>query len=117
LPIAKVSTQHMAGILRGDTSGLAQPGRGWASTTRNGRATALLRSGSCSTEYGRARFVLEALKAWAPPRMFEEGGRALVALTVLPDVTRERVLEDLLDQLRRLHAALQSATAVTLTAS
>jgi hypothetical protein len=38
--------------------------------------------------------------------MFEEGGRALVALTVLPDVTRERVLEDLLDQLRRLHAAL-----------
>ena len=70
-----------------------------------------------NTEYGRARFVLEALKAWAPPRMFEEGGRALVALTVLPDVTRERVLEDLLDQLRRLHAALQSATAVTLTAS
>ena len=59
-----------------------------------------------NTEYGRARFVLEALKAWAPPRMFEEGGRALVALTVLPDVTRERVLEDLLDQLRRLHAAL-----------
>jgi hypothetical protein len=70
-----------------------------------------------NTEYGRAPFVLEALKAWAPPRMFEEGGRALVALTVLPDVTRERVLEDLLDQLRRLHAALQSATAVTLTAS
>jgi hypothetical protein len=69
-----------------------------------------------NTEYGRAPFVLEALKAWAPPRLFEEDGRAFVPLTVLPDVTRERVLEDLLEQLRRLHAALQSTAAVTITA-
>jgi len=61
-------------------------------------------------------FVLEALKAWAPSRLFEENGRALIPLTVLPDVARERVLEDLLEQLRRLHAALQSAAAVTITA-
>jgi hypothetical protein len=48
--------------------------------------------------------------------LFEEDGRAFVPLTVLPDVTHEGVLEDLLEQLRRLHAALQSAAAVTITA-
>jgi hypothetical protein len=69
-----------------------------------------------SSEYGRALFVLEALKAWASPRLFEVDGSALVPLTVLPDVARERVLEDLLEQLKRLHAALQSAAAVTVTA-
>lgn len=62
-------------------------------------------------KWGRARFVLQALKAWAPPRLFEEEGRALIPLTVLPNVTRERVLEDLLEQLRHLHVALQSAAA------
>jgi hypothetical protein len=62
-----------------------------------------------NTEYGRAPFVLEALKAWAPPRLFTEDGCAYVPLTVLPDVTRERVLEDLLEQLRRMHAALGAA--------
>jgi hypothetical protein len=66
--------------------------------------------------FGRAPFVLEALKVWAPPRLFEEDGRVLVPLTVLPDVARERVLEDLLEQLSRLHAALQSAAAVTIPA-
>jgi hypothetical protein len=69
-----------------------------------------------NTESGRAPFVLEALKAWTPPRLFEEGGHALVPLTVLPGVTRERVLEDLLDQVKDLYAALQSAAAVTITA-
>jgi hypothetical protein len=69
-----------------------------------------------NTEESRAPFVLEALKAWAPPRLFEEDGRAFIPLTVLPDVTRERVLEDLLEQLGRLHAALQSAAAATITA-
>jgi hypothetical protein len=29
-------------------------------------------------EFGRAPFVLEALKAWAPPRLFRESGRALI---------------------------------------
>jgi hypothetical protein len=61
--------------------------------------------------FGRAAFVREALKGWAPPRLFEEDGRAVVPLTVLTDVTRERVLENLLDQLQRLHAALQSTAA------
>jgi hypothetical protein len=69
-----------------------------------------------NTAYGRAPFVREALKAWAPPRLFEENGRALIPLAVLPDATRERVLEDLLDQLKRLHAELQSAAAVITTA-
>jgi hypothetical protein len=69
-----------------------------------------------NSEYGRAPFVLEALKAWAPPRLFEEDGRALIPLTVLPDVSRERVLEDLIEQLRRLHAALPSAEVPTITA-
>jgi hypothetical protein len=68
-----------------------------------------------NSQYGRAPFVLEALKAWTPPRLFEEDGRAFVPLTVLPDVTRERVLEDLLEQVRRLHAALQSTVAVPIT--
>lgn len=68
-----------------------------------------------NTKYGRAPFVLEALKAWTSPQLFEEDGRALTPLTVLPDVTRERVLEDLLEQLRRLHAVLQSAAAETIT--
>jgi hypothetical protein len=44
--------------------------------------------------------VLEALKAW--PRLFEADGEAIVPLTVLPNVVRERVLEDLLEQLRTL---------------
>jgi hypothetical protein len=69
-----------------------------------------------NTEFGRAPFVLEALKAWARPRLFEEDGYACVPLAVLPDVSRERVMEDLLEQLRCLHAALQSAAAVTITA-
>jgi hypothetical protein len=68
-------------------------------------------------EYGRALFVLQALKAWAPPRMFQENGRALIPLTVLPNVPRDRVLERLLDQLKHLHAALQPAAAMTTTAS
>ena len=33
----------------------------------------------------------------------------MIPLTVSPDVTRETVLEDLLEQLRRLHTELQSA--------
>ena len=61
-------------------------------------------------EFGRAPFVLEALKEWARPRLFEEDGRAFIPLTVLPDVARESVLENLLEQLRRLHAALPSAS-------
>jgi hypothetical protein len=64
------------------------------------------------SEYGRAQLVLEALKSWGPPRLFEQDGRALIPLTILPDVTREKVLEDLLDQLKLLHAALQSTVAV-----
>jgi hypothetical protein len=55
---------------------------------------------------GRAPFVLQALKAWTRTRLFRENGRALIPLTVLPDATREKVLDDLLEQLRRLHAAL-----------
>jgi hypothetical protein len=52
--------------------------------------------------------VLQALKAWVPPRLFEEDRCALVPLTILRDVTRDRVLKDLLEQLKCLHAALQS---------
>jgi hypothetical protein len=66
-----------------------------------------------NTPFGRATFVLRALKAWAPPRLFQQKGRALIPLTVLPDVMRETVLENLLGQLTRLHAALHSAAAVT----
>ena len=62
---------------------------------------------------GRAPFVLRALKAWVPPQLFADGGRALIPLTVLPGVAREEVLKDLLEQLKRLHAALQSAAAAT----
>jgi hypothetical protein len=64
-------------------------------------------------QFGRAHFVPQALKAWARPRLFEEDGRALVPLTVLPGVTSDKVLADLLEQLTHLHAALQSA-AVTI---
>jgi hypothetical protein len=67
------------------------------------------------SEYRRGPFVLEALKAWAEPRLFADGGRAFIPLTVLADVARETILEDLLEQLRRLHAALQSAPAMTIT--
>jgi hypothetical protein len=67
-----------------------------------------------NTEWGRAPFVLEALRAWAPPRLFEKDGGAFVPLTILPGVTRETVLEDLLEQLRHLHAALQLAAAMTI---
>jgi hypothetical protein len=59
--------------------------------------------------------VLEALKSWAPPRLFEQDGRAMIPLTVLPNVTREIVLGDLLKQLRQLHDGLQSAAAATIT--
>jgi len=52
--------------------------------------------------------VLEALKAW--PRLFEADGEAIVPLTVVPNVARERVLEDLLEQLRNLNAALAVAS-------
>jgi hypothetical protein len=68
------------------------------------------------TPFGQAPLVLEALKAWARPRLFEDGGRALIPLTVLPDVTGERVLEDLLEQLKRLHSALQPVAAPTVPA-
>lgn len=69
-----------------------------------------------NTPFGRAPFVLEALKAWGRPRLFEDNGRALIPLTVLPDIPRERILEDLVEQLRRLHTAFQSAAAVITTA-
>jgi hypothetical protein len=59
-------------------------------------------------------FALEALKAW--PQLFEENGVAVVPLTLLPDVPRERVLEDLLEQLRRLHAALRMTAVESLAA-
>lgn len=59
-----------------------------------------------NNEFGRAPLVLEALKAW--PRLFEVDGEAIVPLTVLPNVPRERVLEDLLQQLKELNSALQS---------
>jgi hypothetical protein len=72
---------------------------------------------SATAKFGRAPFVLQALKSWAPPRLFQENGSALVPLTILPDVTRDRVRDDLLEQLTRLHAALQSAAAMTATPS
>jgi hypothetical protein len=59
--------------------------------------------------------ALEALKSWAPPRLFEQDGRAMIPLTVLPNVTREIVLEDLLKQLKQLHDRLQSAAVATIT--
>ena len=70
---------------------------------------------STTPDFGRAPFVLHALKAWAPPQLFQENGYVLIPLTVLPDVARDRVLEDLLEQLKRLHAVLQSAAPVTIT--
>lgn len=62
-----------------------------------------------NTEWGRSPLVLEALKSWIPPRLFEQDARAMIPLTVLPNVTREIVLEDLLKQLVQLHDGLQSA--------
>jgi len=59
--------------------------------------------------YGRGSLVLEALRSWPQPRLFEQNGAAFIPLTVLTNVTRERVLKDLLEQLTRLHDALQSA--------
>jgi hypothetical protein len=59
--------------------------------------------------------VLEALKSWAPPRLFEQDGRAMIPLTVLPNVTREIVLEDLLKQLEQLYDGLPSAAAAAIT--
>jgi hypothetical protein len=56
--------------------------------------------------------VLEALKSWTPPRLFEQDGRALVPLPVLPNVTREIILEDLL---KHLHDWLQPAAAAAIT--
>ena len=56
--------------------------------------------------WGRAPLVLEALKAW--PHAFDADGNAIVALTVLPNVARERVLDDLHEQLEKLSDALQS---------
>jgi hypothetical protein len=53
--------------------------------------------------------------SWASPRLFEQEGRALVSLTVLPNVTREIVLDDLLRQVKELHDGLQSAATVTAT--
>ena len=70
-----------------------------------------------NTEWGRSPLVLEALKSWAPPRLFEQDGRAMIPLTVLPNVTREIVLEDLLKQLKQLHDGLQSTVAATSTAT
>lgn len=59
-----------------------------------------------TTRYGRARLVLEALKGWQD--VFEAAnGEAIVALKVLPNVARERVLEDLLEQLKKLNDALK----------
>jgi hypothetical protein len=68
-----------------------------------------------SPQSRRAPFVLQALKEWGWTPLFQDNGRALIPLTVLPGVAREEVLKDLLDQLKRLHAELQSATAVTIT--
>ena len=68
-----------------------------------------------NSEWGRSPLVLEALKSWAPPRLFEQDGRAMIPLTVLPNVTREIVLEDLLKQLKQLHDSLQPAAAAATT--
>jgi hypothetical protein len=67
-----------------------------------------------TSEFGQAPVVLEALKGWTAPRLFEKDGSALIPLTVSPGVPRERVLEDLLAQLRGLHAALPVAGVVSL---
>ena len=67
-----------------------------------------------NAEWSRSPLVLEALKSWPPPRLFEQDGRAMIPLTVLPNVTREIVLEDLLKQLKQLHDRLQSAAAATI---
>jgi hypothetical protein len=64
-----------------------------------------------NSEGGRAPFVLEALKAW--PHVFESDGEAIIPLSVLLNVARDRVLEDLLEQLRKLNVALQAADART----
>jgi hypothetical protein len=56
-----------------------------------------------NNEYGRSSVVLEALKSWASTQLFEQDGRAVIPLTILPNATRERVLEDLLAQLTQLH--------------
>ena len=68
-----------------------------------------------NTEWGRSPLVLDALKSWAPPRLFEQDGRAMIPLTILPNVTRKIVLDDLLRQLKELHDGLQSAATITTT--
>ena len=68
-----------------------------------------------NTEWGRSPLVLEALKSWAPPRLFEQDDRALIPLTVLPNVAREIVLEDLLKELKQLHDGLQPAAPISTT--
>ena len=62
-----------------------------------------------NTPYGRSSLVLEALKSWPQPRLFEQNGVALIPLRILTNVTRERILKDLVEQLEQLHDAFQSA--------
>ena len=59
--------------------------------------------------------ALEALKSCAPPRLFEQDGRAMIPLTILPNVIRKIVLDDLLRQLKELYDGLQSAATITTT--
>src|SRR6516162_613075 len=68
-----------------------------------------------NTEWGRSLLVREALKSWGPPQLFEQDDRAMIPLTILPNITPNVVLEDLLRQLKQLHAGLQSAPAATIT--
>lgn len=59
------------------------------------------------SDWARPTLVLEALKAW--PQLFEaDDNVAIVPLKLLPGVARDRVLEDLLQQLKGLHAALRT---------
>jgi hypothetical protein len=50
------------------------------------------------------------------PHVFEADAEAIIPLTVLPNVARDRIFEDLLEQLKNLNAALQAADAGTSTA-
>ena len=63
------------------------------------------------TDFGRAREVLDAIGPWlssSPVRAFDWEGAAAVPLRILPQATRDVVLDNLYDQIVQLHDLLKA---------
>lgn len=61
------------------------------------------------TEFGKATAVLKAVAQWTasnPPRAFEADGSAAISLRILPQRTRNQVVDHLIEQLVELHGLL-----------